>query len=88
MGDYVVTLSGDFVTISVSCYIIGKFGVTLSVDVTLLGVVTLTGVTGSSPAAGDPNGPWPELVKLNVTCRFYVPNICRDEQGVEVWGVC
>ena len=29
-------------------YIIGKFGVTLSVDVTLPGVVTLSGVTGHS----------------------------------------
>ncbi len=36
-----VTLSGNFVTLSVSCYIIGKIGVTLSVDVTLLDVVTL-----------------------------------------------
>ncbi len=35
IGAYSVTLSGDFVTLSVSCYIIGKFGVTLSVDVTL-----------------------------------------------------
>ncbi len=46
IGAYFVTLSGDFVTLSVSCYIIGKFGVTLSVDVTVLGVVTLSGVTG------------------------------------------
>ncbi len=34
IGAYFVTLSGDFVTLSVSCYIIGKFGVTLSADVT------------------------------------------------------
>ncbi len=46
IGAYFVTLSGDFVTLSVSCYIIGKFGVTVSVDVTLHGVVTLSGVTG------------------------------------------
>ncbi len=32
----------DFVTLSVSCYIIGKFGVTLLIDVTLLGVITLS----------------------------------------------
>ncbi len=42
---YLVTLSGDFVTLSVSCYIIGKFIVTLLVDVTLLDVVTLSGAT-------------------------------------------
>ncbi len=35
-------------TLSVGCYIIGKIGVTLSVDVTLLGV-TLSGVTGPGP---------------------------------------
>ncbi len=46
IGAYFVTLSGDFVTLSVGCYIIGKFEVTLSVDITLLGVVTLSGVTG------------------------------------------
>ncbi len=34
------------VTLSVSCYIIGKFLVILSVVVTLVGVVTLSGVTG------------------------------------------
>ncbi len=45
IGAYFVTLSGDFVTLSVSCYIIGKFVVTVSVDVTLYGVVTLSGVT-------------------------------------------
>ena len=31
-----------------NCYIIGKFGATLPVDVTLEGVVTLSGVTGWS----------------------------------------
>ena len=49
-----VTLSGPIllhyrsicITLIVSCYIIGKFGVTLSVDVTLLGVATLSGITG------------------------------------------
>ena len=35
IGAYFVASSGDFVTLSVSSYIIGKFGVTLSVDVTL-----------------------------------------------------
>ena len=35
IGAYFVTSSGDFVTLSVSCYIVGKFGATLSVDVTL-----------------------------------------------------
>ncbi len=39
IGAYFVTLYGDFATLSVICYIIGKFGVTLSVDVTLAGVV-------------------------------------------------
>ena len=34
---------GDFVTLSVSCYNMGK--VTLSLDVTLSGGVTLSGVT-------------------------------------------
>ncbi len=34
-GAYFVTLTCAFVTLSVSCYIIGKFGVTLSVDITL-----------------------------------------------------
>ena len=53
IGAYFVTLSGDFVTLSVSCYIIGKFGVTVSVDVTLYAVVTLSGVTGRwVPVAG------------------------------------
>ncbi len=39
---YFVTLSGNFVALSVSRYIIGEFGVTLSVDVIfiLFGVVT------------------------------------------------
>ncbi len=32
----------------ISCYIICKFGVTVSVDVTLCDVVTLSGVTGPS----------------------------------------
>ncbi len=52
IGAYFVTLSGDFVTLSVSCYIICKFGVTVSVDATLhnvYGVVTLSGVTGPTP---------------------------------------
>ncbi len=42
IGTYFVTLS-----VSCNCYIIGKFGVTfnLLVDVTLLGVVSLSGVT-------------------------------------------
>ncbi len=35
---YFATLSGNFVTLSVSCYIIGKSGVTLSADVTLSSV--------------------------------------------------
>ncbi len=41
MGAYFVTLSGDFATLSVGCYIIGKFGVLLWVDVTFSGVVIL-----------------------------------------------
>ncbi len=47
IGAYFVTLSGDFDTLSVSCYIIGKFRVTVSVDVSIYGVVTLSGVTPS-----------------------------------------
>ena len=43
-----------FVTLSVSCYTVGKFGVTLSVDVTLWGVVTLPGVTRSFHLPGLP----------------------------------
>ncbi len=35
IGTYFITLSGNFAALLVSCYIIGKFGVTLSVDVTL-----------------------------------------------------
>ena len=43
----VVTLSANFETYqSLFCYIIGKLGVTLSVDVTLWGVVALSGVAG------------------------------------------
>ncbi len=49
-----VTLSGPILldyraillTLSVSCYIIGKFGVTLLIVVSVLGLVTLSGVTG------------------------------------------
>ncbi len=35
IGAYFITLSGNFAALLVSCHIIGKFGVTLSVDVTL-----------------------------------------------------
>ncbi len=54
IGAYFVTLSGDLATLSASCYIISKFGVTLSVDVTLSDVVTSSGIT--KPRIFHPEG--------------------------------
>ena len=48
IGTYFIIPSGNFAALLVSCYIIGKFGVTLSVDITLRVVVTLSGVTWPS----------------------------------------
>ncbi len=104
IGADFVTLSGDFVTISVSCYIIGKFGVTLSVDVTLLGVVTLSGVTGHThyPCSSlvcvictAPDLPPPYIVQCCMYYHFFVygavffTHTCSPTAIVgSLWPVC